>query len=57
MQQCEEKGVKAVNIITSGFAEIGGGPGDIATLRAEHPPFPIGVQVAGIAGITALPPQ
>jgi acetyltransferase len=28
MQQCEEKGVKAVNIITSGFAEIGGEEGE-----------------------------
>ena len=28
MRQCEEKGVKAVNIITSGFAEIGGEEGE-----------------------------
>ena len=27
MQQCEQKGVKAVNIITSGFAEMGGAEG------------------------------
>ena len=28
LQQCEDKGVKAVNIITSGFAEIGGEEGE-----------------------------